>query len=561
MNMKTASIKLAGRVLMLVWLTALGVTLVAAALTTDRRTRQVEENPSFCDPFGYLQMAQEIRHSAAAGTTPEFVLETPHTRLLIKLMQSQQVPLPIWDEMVAPLAYHYFPVADHVAVQYSPGAGLALSAFPEGRALHGLNRFVIAIFLIAGLIVLVVAAVKRLPLAAGFFILALNVGLEILANLNDASFSVNALLAPLLLSGLCLAVAGLLRTDKRRSLYLAWVLTLIAGLLFGFSILARIPTLLMLPGVVILLWPEKLRTWYKSALLAFTSGVFLGGVLPLAIHQSRVAGAWYLPTYGHENTLPHKLEYVWPNVSFYLNSARAGMENWVLPVILVGLVGLIVWLRRAASPANEPAFVRRPTVLRLLAAAVLMLVLSNAFFLTHAIPNDYYQWPAVFGAVLLLALGAFALERHSATTLSKADGVRRVLLVVAFILSLAPGLIVMKRVRDNYLPPTTEHPPKRFLVPAELADESAWLWSDGLSGTFWYYARKPTHKITSTDADTRELVFRFVKGRGEPQYLINDFPSMQAMADEIIHLGGTLEPRGQVDGYPYFLIHWPPHTP
>ena len=549
------------RLLELAWLSALAVTLVAAALTTDRRTRQVEENPSFCDPFGYLQMAQEIRRAAAAGKTPDFVLESPHTRLLIQFMQSQQVPLGRWDEMVAPLSYHYFPVADHVAEQYPPGAGLALAAFPEGRALHGLNRFVIAVFLISGLAVLAVAAIKRLPLAAGFFILALNVGFEILAHVYSASFSVNALLAPLLLSSLCLSSAWVLRTDKTRSRHVAWVLTLIAGLFFGFAVLARIPTILLLPGVVVLLWPENLRAWYRTGLIAFVLGVFLAGVLPLMVHQSRVAGAWYLPTYGHENTLPHKLEYIRSNISFYISHGDAGMVNWVLPVILAGLAGLVFWSRRETPGASTPTLVSRPSWLRLIAAAFLMLLLSNAFFLTHAIANDYYQWPALFGAVLLLALGAFAVEKQALAIHSNSGGFRRVWLVIALGLSLGPGMIVVWRVRATQIPPATESPAKHFSLPAELADESAWVWSCGLSGTFWYYARKPTHKLTSTDADTRELVFRFVKDRGEPQYLVNDFPSMQEVADQIVQLGGSLEPRGQVDGYPYFLIHLPPHQP
>ena len=104
--MKSATTR---RLLELIWLSALGVALVASALTTDRRARLVEENPSFCDPFGYLQMAQEIRHAVVAGKTPQFILESHHTRLLIEFMQSQQVPLGRWDEMVAPLAFHYFP--------------------------------------------------------------------------------------------------------------------------------------------------------------------------------------------------------------------------------------------------------------------------------------------------------------------------------------------------------------------------------------------------------------------------------------------------------------------
>ena len=128
-----------------------------------------------------------------------------------------------------------------------------LAPFPQGKALHGLNRFVIAIFLATGLVMLAVAAVKRLPLSAGFFILALSLGLEILAQLDNASFSINALLAPLLLSGLCLSAAGALPTGNVKSLYLAWFLTLLAGLLFGFAILARLPVILLLPGVLLLL--------------------------------------------------------------------------------------------------------------------------------------------------------------------------------------------------------------------------------------------------------------------------------------------------------------------
>jgi hypothetical protein len=124
--------KRVGRLFELMWLVALAITLIVSALMTDRKARQVEENPSFCDPFGYLQMANEIRHGAANRKVPQFTIETPHTRLLVALMQSNQLPVPLWDEMVAPLAFHYFPAADHVAVQYPPGAGLMLSLFPEG---------------------------------------------------------------------------------------------------------------------------------------------------------------------------------------------------------------------------------------------------------------------------------------------------------------------------------------------------------------------------------------------------------------------------------------------
>ena len=36
---------------------------------------------------------------------------------------------------------------------------------------------------------------------------------------------------------------------------------------------------------------------------------------------------------------------------------------------------------------------------------------------------------------------------------------------------------------------------------------------------------------------------------------------MQPLEDEIVKLGGTLEQRGDINGYPFFLIHWPAGGP
>jgi hypothetical protein len=552
--------RLVGRLLELLWFAALGVALVFSAITTERRTRQVEENASFCDPFGYLQMAQDIRHGAAVGTVPTFTLEAPHFRLLIELMQWHQVPLPVWDEMVAPLAHHYFPAADHVAVQYSPGAGLLLSLFPEGKALHALNRVVIAIYLAIGLIVLVVAAVKRLPLAAGFFILVLNLGLEILARLDNASFSVNALLVPLLLSALCLAGAWALKSAHPNAFVWMWFLVFSAGVCFGLAVLARGPVILLLPGVIWLLWPLRFRSLLKSAWVSFGIGFFLASVLPMMVHQSRVAGRWYLPTYGHENTEPHSLAKVWPNLAYYLEG-KATTEYWILPVIFLGSLGLAYWSIRSPAPEKPETFLPRITLSRLVIAALLMLAVSTVYFLTHFVPNHYYLIPAIFGAVLVLALGAFKLESHDFERFSGGGLVRKGVIAVAIIIALAPGFLVIGRVWSHYEPPSTEHATKEFSLPAELADDSAWVWACSLSGTLWYYARKPAHKLSSTNAETRELVYKFVRERGEPQYIVVDDEGMKAVADEIVELGGSLEHRGDIDGSPYFLIHWPPHGP
>jgi hypothetical protein len=122
---------------------------------------QVEEHPLGCDPFGYLRMAREIRQAASKLEILQFSLESPQTRVLIDLMRSRNMPLPLWDEIVAPHAHHYFPQADHVGVQYPPGTGIALALFPEGEAVHRLNAAVMWLFLATGLLLLMFAAARQ----------------------------------------------------------------------------------------------------------------------------------------------------------------------------------------------------------------------------------------------------------------------------------------------------------------------------------------------------------------------------------------------------------------
>ena len=557
--MKSGTGKLVGRLLGYTWLCALGLALVFSALTTDRRARQVEEYPCCCDPFGYLQMAQDIREAVATGRNPQFIIESPHTRLLIELMQSHHVPLAYWEDMVAPLAYHYFPRVNHVGVQYPPGAGLMLALFPQDKALHSLNLLVIALFLASGLVMLTVAAVKRAWLSAGFLILALDLGLEILGEIDNASFSINAMLAPLLLSGLCLFSAFGVRTDSGKSLYLAWLLTFLAGLMFGIAVLTRLPVILLMPGLLVLLWPAKLRSWYKSAWSGFILGVLLGGVVPLSIHQSRLSGAWYLPTYPSYVTGPPTLECFWPNISYYFGPGKASTDNWALLVIFIGCIGLVFWSGSRATSDKPATFLRRLNWGRLLAGALLIWGLSTAYFLTHQIAIHYYPMPATFGTVLLVALGAFSVEDHKHATGKDRSWLRRALHFVALALALAPGLIVIGRVWSNYTPPSVERTSPRFSLPAELSDERAWIWANELSGTLWYYARKPAHKINSSNGETRALIYEFVMGRGEPQYIVGTDPGLKPVEDEIVQFGGTLELRGEVDGNSYFLIHWPPN--
>ena len=319
--MKTKTGKLPGRLLGYGWLCAVAAALLISALNTDRQARQVAEYPCCCDPFGYLQMAQDIRQAARAGSCPKFTVESAHTRLLIDFMKSHQVPLALWADMVGPLAYRYFPRSDQVSVRYPPGTGLMLALFPQDRALHSLDRLVVIIFVAVGLLILVIAALKRAWLSAGLFVLALQLGLEILGKIDNSSFSINAMLTPLLLSGLCL-FGALAWKSANRSFYVSVSLFLLAGLLFGFAILVRLPVVFLFPGLVVLLWPVPFRNWRRSGLWSFSLGVLITAVVPQAIHQSRLAGAWYLATYPPDDMGAPRLQYFWSNLFGYFSHGR-----------------------------------------------------------------------------------------------------------------------------------------------------------------------------------------------------------------------------------------------
>jgi hypothetical protein len=539
------------------WLCSLGMALFLATQSAYHRSLQVEEYAFACDPFGYLVMAQEIRRAVADLELPHFHLESPQTRLLIDLMRSRNLPLPLWDELVAPHAHHYFPQAGYVGVQYPPGTGMTLALFPEGEAVHRLNQTVIWLLLATGITVLIMAGVRGSWITAGFVILALNLGLNILGKIGTMSFSINAMLAPLLVSFLCLSATFGLSPGEGRW-HTAWFLSFLGGCFLGFAMLIRLPIIFLVPGLLMLLWPGWSRLSLKQPIIAWNVGMFCSGILPLVIHQSRLTGAWYLPTYSRFDTPPPSLEPLGANLSYYLGLGPGSQWNWALVVLVAGVVGLMV-LRTQSQPIGSGVGWRR-----LLASVLVVWGVPTVYFLTHPVSIPYYSIPATFGATMLLALGAFTIESRAADgkrPIGRGEqGIRWwIALAVVFL----PGTLAFGQALSSYARSPNPLPvqARPFALPADLAEAPAWVWADLLSGTFWYYAKKPAFKISFTNTETRALVYHFVFERKEPQYLIRDSPDMQRLMDEISQMGGKLEPRGTVDAHPYFAINWPEGGP
>ena len=537
------------RIIVYLWIALLAFCFYIAARSSYRQSLNTEEFAYACDSFGYLRMAKEIRHGVEHGVWPEFKLESPQTRLLIDFMQENKVALPRWDEVIAPHAHHYMPQSGSVGVQYPPGTGLVLALFPQGEAVYRLNRIVEFVFIVAGVVALVIATWKRAWASIGVVVLSLSLGFMVLGRLGALSFSMNAVLVPILLTTVFSLLALWLQTSGRNRL--ALLFALLAGLSLGFATMIRLPSFLLSAGFLVLLWPGFRNFRIKSLPVVFALGVTISGVIPVVINQRNVAGGWYLSTYARVDAAPPTTEAVGPNLSYFLGNGPASIDNWAL---LAGLIGLVGFMLLYARHENRLGLSWKRFVL----AVALLWVIPICYFLSHRITGAHYMISSIFATLTLIGFGAFAIELTS--TVKPQIETRRVLVWVALVLILWPGVITLQRVwSDRYLVPAPERARTHaaILLPSELVDDKAWIWADLLTGSLWYYANKPAFKIQFTDEEMRARIWKFVYDRGERQYLIQDSEQMKQYIAEIERLGGKLELRGKVDGQLYYLVTWP----
>lgn len=549
-----------GQVAVFFWILVLGVTFLLSIYTTYHRSLPTEEYAHACDSFGYLRMAKEIRRAAGNLRYPEFKLESPQTRLLINLMKSQNVPLADWEELVAPHAHHYFPESGFVGVQYPPGTGLILALFPEGKAVYGLNRLVIITFLLTGLAALVLAAWRRAWASSGLVVLALVLGLEVLGRIGSLSFSINAAFVPMLLTCLLvLAALALKRNDRSRA---AWLSAFGAGLFLGIATLIRLPAVLFVPGLLIILWPRPWRAGLRGLPGALGLGI-IPAIIPILINQHIVAGAWYLSTYARNDTALPTLETLRNNFRYYFVDGYPTVDNWAVLLALVGFFGfaLAMYVTRHRNSGN----VLGVTYRRLFLAASVLWLVPTVYFLTHLVTAIHYSILTIFTSISLLAFGALAIEASSPPSTRRFEG-RSKFQWVALALVLFTGFATLHKAWNSREATNTASPVQAvahptIVLPPEMVDDTAWVWADLLTGSLWYYANKPAFKIQFSNPETRAMLFRFVFDRGDRQYLIQDSDLMQRYMDEIQKLGGTLEPRGKVDGQPYYFVRWPDDGP
>jgi 4-amino-4-deoxy-L-arabinose transferase-like glycosyltransferase len=444
-------------------------------------------------------------------------------------------------------------------VQYPLGTGLTLALFPEGQSIFDLNRLVVLVLALTGIGAVMIAAWKKAWKSATVVMLGVVVGLLILARIGSVSFSINATLVPLLLSELLVLAALRFRSSGRTRL--SWAIALAAGTILGLAILVRITTALMLPGLLLLVWPNSQPFKLKNLAVPLTLGAVLFGIFPVLWNQQLIAGAWYLPTYGRIDATPPTVSRIEHHVQYYFGGDFAAADNWALLCAVLGLVGFAILMRVTGKSLKENGF--GLSWKRLALATLVFWAVPIIFFLSHSVHGLHYAMPGTFGAVSLIGFGALAIEATAHNT-SRAMNRRRLGWIVGGALLFITTGVALQHVWRERTPtaaPRAAIAHQEQPLPAELADQRSWLWADLLTGTLWYYHEKPAFKIQFSDPPTRALVFRFVFDRGDQQYLIEDSERMPRYMDEIKELGGSLERRGEIDGAPYYLVHWPSTGP
>lgn len=486
-----------------------------------------------CDQFGHLVQARNIRRAASEGLMPDFSFGSTQGRELIEFMKSTGAPVEQWHEMVAPHAHHYIPRADRVSDQYSPGTGLVLSIFPEGRAVGWLNRTTILLLLALGVAALLVRTkVARSPVTAGWAALGVFQGIHLLIRYDIGNYSLNAVVLPTMAAAfLCAWSWSLFLRGKNSESRLA---ALGCGVATGFAAFVRIPGILQIPGFMALL---DRKTWPY-----FLAGGFVFGFLPQAWYQHHAAGAWWASTYDTINNSAPVLKAIPHYIRFYL------LKGHGAPFFLVPAIAF----------ASYFSFKRWKHWKTLGRAALIAWALPAAYFLTHVPAVLYYLCPAHLSAVGLLCWGVYFEYRSQEPLKGWKERARFAPAIAVLALTLPFAWDFASGARVPMPSPWNESLFSGDRVPAELKDPKIWIWSDVTNGAFWYYADKPAFNIAfGGTPELRRKVFTWVASRGEDQYLIMDGGLSQSIEKEVEEWGGKFELRGEVFGNKYFRMSVP----
>ena len=273
------------------------------------------------------------------------------------------------------------PKTNKLVIQYPPGTGMLLAAFPEGHQVIPLFvSATVVMFGFALLGILLARSVQSIVLATALGCLAIY----IMINPVKASYSMAPTMVVCALAGFLTAKLFAGSEPKHR----IW-LTLLLGFLLGLSVNLRLPNLFLSAGYFLFFLVSFLSTRKPSiAIRGIGLGAaFLVGMAPTLVANAINAGSSFATTYGGQDVVP-------PDFSFAIVTQYLGDLQFVLLALAGASIAAVLLTR------NEPG-VRR--VALVIAAN---LVVNLAFFLSHPLFTPYYTIPIAMLSLWSLSFAA-----------------------------------------------------------------------------------------------------------------------------------------------------------
>jgi hypothetical protein len=325
------------------------------------------------DDICYLRQAHLFQRFGIAGLDTD--LRHDDDGYLVRKLK--EINFPSNDP---PPCHTPMPASKKLVIQYPPGTGMVLALFPEGHQVVPL--FVTATVAVFGFALLGIFAAPSALLTistAMFGCLALY----IMINPVKASYSMAPTMVVCALAGL---LTARLFAGKRCESRLP--LTLLLGLLLGFSVNFRLANLFLAAGYCLFLLFAFLSS-RKSAL--FLRGVgfgvaFLAGMSPTLLANWINAGSPFATTYGGQDVEP-------PTLSLAIVWQYVADMQFVLLLIAAAPVGY--FLRVGDSGVRRVAMI-----------AGANLAVNAAFFFTHTAITPYYTIPIAMLSLWSIAFAA-----------------------------------------------------------------------------------------------------------------------------------------------------------
>jgi len=267
-----------------------------------------------------------------------------------------------------PPCHTSMPATNKLVMQYPPGTGFVLAAFPEGFQVIPL--YVVATVLIFGLALLGIYLARTTPsilLATVFGCVAVY----LMINPTKASYSMAPTMVACALAGL-LTARFFMAGQPRHRLFLAGLI----GLLVGVSVNFRLPNMLLASGYLLFfavsfLGSRKIELALQGVLFG---AAFLAGMTPTLLANAINAGSPFSTTYSGVDVTP-------PDFNFGIVWRYVADMQFVL-LVLAGVWTVMMWRSNRRGDMRQIALVTAGNLL-----------FNMAFFLSHPIFTPYYTVP------------------------------------------------------------------------------------------------------------------------------------------------------------------------